>query len=348
MATPRIDLVAIQSVCIVLLILGYFWSPRTEKLEPRKAAVDFVEPTSSEEVADNSSTEIRPDGRGTAVESNNALSEFSETATVDVAGIDAISEFARREEDHRERQIHEIMVNLRSLDLSLPGKTPLSEVMNICEEWVSSETHRPFLIRPDMTALNDRSGESLYDVSVENIDIPAGSMSFRSALEFILSQTPGPELTWAVRQETLFITTFEAANSESYMYLRNYDVSHLRDLKIALAGMQTEQSSASSLAATDGILFCVEDPPGFICGTPLTDSMGHVSASGIWSGSWEEAILSLIREMSPQSLEWSDGRATIVNNRLLVFQSRLGHESIVRILDVLAGIADEMGSIPVR
>jgi hypothetical protein len=348
MASPRFDLAAIQSVCILLLIVGFFWVPRVENPVSRKAAEDFIEPTSTEGGAGHSLTEMPSDGQVTTGESDKSLPEMSGSATVDVAMADAMSEFARRGEDRRERQIHEIMVNLRSLDLSLPGKTPLSEVMNICEEWVSLETHQPFLIRPDMTALNDRSGESLYDVSVENINIPAGSMSFRSALDFILSQTPGPELTWAVRQETVFITTFEAANSDSYKYLRNYDVSHLRDLKIALAGMQTERSSVSSLAAAHGILFCVDDPPGFICGTPFTDSMGHVSASGTWSESWEVALLSVIREMSPQSLDWSDGRATIVNNRLLVFQSRHGHESIVRILDVLASVADEMGPIPVR
>jgi hypothetical protein len=212
-----------------------------------------------------------------------------------------LSEFSRREEYEAEQRLNKMMQEQRVGELSFPGKTPLSNILEILAAQLSQIEGRLIQFRPDHGPLSDESIPSLHELKITDIKIPAGLMTAGSALDYILSQTD-PPLTWIARDELLLITTKSFAEAEESLLLRSYDISRLYNTTVRNQQVQTFASSQS-----------------------LMQSIVDLSAPPC---RWYE-------------IDGEGGRLIVVGNRLLVRQSRDGHLIIAKIIAEFEGsVAD--------
>ncbi|MEZ6032513.1 MAG: sigma-70 family RNA polymerase sigma factor [Planctomycetaceae bacterium] len=273
----------------------------------------------------------------------------------------AAAEFSRRTERDAERRLNELMRTKGTGDLSFPGETPLPEILNTLSSNLSAFHGEPLPFVPDFKAL-DADSVVLADVTIRDIEIPDGLMTVDSALDHILSQTD-LELTWIAKNELLLITTRAAAESEENMILRSYDISKLREItwppdnrtKMFGGGgfggggggggffspTPEPQRSDSTVTSAESKK---EDTPSSNFAAATTN--GETS-DGLSIRTWEDNLMGTIFIFTQQTCRWyqvdgEGGTMKIAGSRLIVRQSRSGHEQVVAVLEQLELAAEDM------
>ncbi len=285
----------------------------------------------------------------------------------------AAAEFSRRSEREAERRLNELMQTERVADLQFPGENPLTEILEKLSVTLSKSQGSPIVIRPDVMALESEA-YVLADVIIKDLNIPEGLMTVGSALDHILLQTALP-LTWIAKDELLLITTMSAAESDEYMFLRSYDISRLRE--ISELTVSTWNTGDGQQGGGGGFFSVVFEPSQF--GGGGTIGGGGMGPMGMGGGeiapaapqkkktrpskpqpekseveqvkqdviiTWESGLIRTIQDLTGSPCRWFDvdgegGRMSIAGNRLIVRQSRKGHEQVVAVLEQLELAADD-------
>lgn len=191
------------------------------------------------------------------------------------------------------------------------------------------------------------------------VDIAEGTITIASALDLIFAKVKeqDPPLAWIVEDEVIKITTIDSMNSEKHLILRSYDITKLRSVfpdeshvqsghlpylggGLGGGGMgggmggsfQVEEDSES--ADTD-----VEDE--FAPVQRATTAQPQKTVTIHFSG-----LTETIYEMSSPPCNWIQngddiGSMSVAGNRLLVYQTRIGHEKVVEVLEELELAAEE-------
>jgi len=328
----------------------------TVELSGRTEASDSaVRDVDNAPLKDGANGIVLSDGRKIVVEGEAPAAKPRRTLT------GAAAEFSKRSERDAERELNEFMQTRVTGDLSFPGEIPLKDILEELSRRMNESQDKTKLLIPDMAALEDAS-VVLGDVMIKDIEIPNGLMTFGSALNYILSQTD-PELTWIAKNELLLITTMAAAESEENMILRSYDISRLREItwpskpKLALSG---GPQGGSGGGAGGGFFSLTPEPqlPGGSStpaeshekNTPSSDSEPAITTTESPSGqsmvSWESHIMQAIQDFTMPRARWfrvdgEGGHFNIAGNRLIVLQSRRGHEQVVDVLEQLELAAED-------
>ncbi|MEJ7590265.1 MAG: hypothetical protein WKF77_01835 [Planctomycetaceae bacterium] len=272
----------------------------------------------------------------------------------------AAAEFSRRSERDAERRLNEQMQTERIGNLQFPGENPLPDILETLSVMLSESRGNPVLIRPDVMEFNNDS-IVLSDVMIRDIMIPEGLMTVGSAVDHVLSQT-NPPLTWIARDELLLITTVSAAESDENMILRSYDITRLRE--ITQLTVTTWDAGGGQQGGGDGFFSVVFEPSQFGGGggggmpsaatqkkktqpskpQPEESESAHAKQESVIT--WEAGLIQTIQDLTAPPCRWFDidgegGELSIAGNRLLVRQSRKGHEQVVAVLEQLEMAADD-------
>ncbi len=274
----------------------------------------------------------------------------------------AAAEFSRRSAREVEEQFNEIIQTKPVKSLSFPGENPLTGILEQISGQVTTTycatLDRRFTIMPDLKAMNDNA-ILLQDVMIKDIELDGIALS--SALDLILRQTD-PPLTWVVKDEVVLITTVAAAESDEYMLLRSYDISRLRE--ISQLTVTTWTGGGGGMGGGGGGMFCVPVAPTQFGGNgmggggqaalektlpskPANSSSSADNANQQQVITWEAGLMSTVKDMSSPPCRWYDldgegGRMNVAGNRLLVRQSRKGHEQVVAVLEQLEMAAEDI------
>ena len=274
----------------------------------------------------------------------------------------AAAEFSRRSERDAERRLNELMQTERVADLEFPGENPLTDILEKLSVTLSESQGSPIVIRPDVVELTSDS-IVLSDVIIRDLMIPEGLMTVGSALDHILSQTD-PPLTWIAKDELLLITTVSAAEADENMFLRSYDISRLR--AISQLTVSTWETSDGQQGGGGGFFSVVFEPSQFGGGgmggggiapatprkkktrpsKPQPEESMTQQAKQEAVITWEAGLIRTIQDLTGPPCHWFEidgegGKLSIAGNRLIVRQSRKGHEQVVAVLEQLEMAADD-------
>ena len=269
------------------------------------------------------------------------------------------AEFSRRVERESERRMNEMMQNDALGPFSYSGETPLTDILEQLSTLLAAGYEGWNGIRPDWSALAADS-VALEDVIIKDIEIREGSMTIASYLDYVLSQTD-PQLTWIVKDGLLLITTEAAAESEEYMFLRSYDISRLRD--ISQLTVSTWDPSSGQQGGGGGVFSVVFEPSQFggLGGgsTPVRPQVTKRQSSHPEPRkpeedesrqeviiTWEAGLIRTMQDLTGPPCRWFEidgegGKLSIAGNRLIVRQSRKGHEQVVAVLEQLEMAAED-------
>lgn len=289
----------------------------------------------------------------------------------------AAAEFSRSSERDAERRLNELMQTEYVENLNFPGENPLVDILEQLSSTLSRSQGQPVLLHPDIGALDD-DAINLEDVMIKDIQFPAElKMTVGSALDYILSQTD-PKLTWIAKDELVLITTLHAAESEVNMFLRSYDISRLREISqltvtawtgggigggMGGGGMGGGGMGSGGMGGGGGGYFSVAFAPTQFGG----DSAGGGGQPVLQKTSpskpdthksktddtdqqiivtWEAGLMQTIQDMTGPPIVWYEidgegGKMSVAGNRLLVRQSRKGHEQVVAVLEQLEMAAED-------
>ena len=268
----------------------------------------------------------------------------------------AVAEFSRRSERDAERRLNELMQTDLIGNYSYPGENPLSDILQQLSSDLTNSQGDRVMIRPDLMAFQD-DAIALQDVTIVDIEVPNGFMKVGSFLDYILSQT-NPKLTWIAKDELLLITTMSAAESDENMFLRSYDISRLRE--ISQLTVSTWNAGDGQQGGGGGFFSVVFEPTQFGGGIPsATPQKKKISRSTPPHEeseveqlqqdaviTWEAGLMQTIQDLTAPPCHWYEidgegGKLTIAGNRLIVRQSRKGHEQVVAVLEQLEMAADD-------
>jgi len=278
----------------------------------------------------------------------------------------ATAEFSRRSASEVEQRLNELVHLEKVKNLSFPGENPLTDILEQISTQVSASQHQRFTILPDVRRL-DEDSVSLNNVMIKDIELDGISLS--SALDIVMGQTD-PELTWIARNEVILITTESAAESDEYMFLRSYDITRLREItELTVTTWDARGGQGGGGMGGGGGSFSVVFEPSQFGGDasgmggggtppaatqkkktlpskPQHDESESANKKQVSVITWEAGLLQTIQEMTGPPCHWFDidgegGRLTIAGNRLIVRQSRKGHEQVVAVLEQLEMAADD-------
>ena len=266
------------------------------------------------------------------------------------SGVAGATEFSRRGSREAERRINEIMEEELVKSLSFPGENPLSDILEQIAGHLSQTTKQRIVIDSDRLALEQESIASLQDVKIKDVEID--SIPVGSALDFVLRQTD-PPLTWIAKDEFLYITTCSAAESEENLILRSYDISRLREIsKLTVVVWDTSGGQGSGGGGFfqfggmggggNGVVPKLQQTEP---STPQAETVAPVVRND-QPVTWEAGLMQIVQDMSSPPCRWLDtdgegGRLHVAGNRLLVRQSRPGHQAIIEVLEQLEIAAEE-------
>ena len=284
------------------------------------------------------------------------------------------AEFSRRAERLSERRMNEMMQRDALGPFSFPGENPLTDILEQLSTGLAEEHYGDWTgIRPDLSAF-DADSIVFGDVIIKEIEIHKGSMTIASFLDYVLSQTD-PQLTWIVKDGLLLITTEAAAESDEYMFLRSYDISRLRE--ISQLTFSTWNTGDGQQGGGGGFFSVVFEPSQFGGGGAIGG--GGMGPMGMGGGeiapaapqkkktrpskpqpekseveqvkqdviiTWEAGLIRTIQDLTAPPCRWFEidgegGKLSIAGNRLIVRQSRKGHEQVVAVLEQLEMAADD-------
>ena len=274
----------------------------------------------------------------------------------------AAAEFSRRSERDAERRLNEIMQTERVVKMNFPGENPITDVLIQLENLLSESQGKPIAIRPDIGALEEDS-IVLADVMIKDIEIPNNLMTVGSTLDYIFSQTD-PQLTWIAKDELLLITTVAAAEAEENMFLRSYDITRVREISQLTATVWMRDGQPASSGGGGGGFFSMHPEPTQSDGvnkaavpqTTMTQPSKKNSKSSETKSekqdliiTWEAGLMQTIQELTSPPCQWhavdgEGGKMSLAGNRLIVRQSRRGHEQVVAVLELLEMAAEDIAA----
>lgn len=109
--------------------------------------------------------------------------------------------------------------------LSFPGRNDLKSIMNEISSAMSASLGKPVMFFRDIAELELENVNSLEDILVTDIEIPAGRMTFASQLQHVLQQTTDPPLSYQLASGCFQITT--KAKVAATFRTKIYNLDHL-------------------------------------------------------------------------------------------------------------------------
>lgn len=266
--------------------------------------------------------------------------------------------FSRRWKRAREQRLNEMMDSNLVRNLSFPGDNPLSDILERLSQDLSKTQGEPVRFVPDTPALDAEGIASLQDVIIKDIEldnVPAGA-----ALDLVLRQTD-PPLTWRIVEGFLYITTRFIADET--LFLRSYDITKLRliskfTVPVSEATNVQHGGMGGGMFQLDGSKGAGVQGGGMVPGQQVqqiksqTSGTGNVAVNGEMARSWEESLIMILEDMTSPPLRWfkhdgEGGRMNLAGNRLLVLQTRMGHQMVIDVLEQLElGADDAVGHSP--
>ncbi len=331
-------------------------------IEAREGAARGVRVTSGDSVLEAGSVTFTD----TASATMNSSSADATTAERPLKG--ALAEFSRKSERTAERELNLLMAGMDMPALEYPGEESLASILHYVAEYLSETTGRKVLILPDVSDPDIESIDYLNSVNVSSVYIPEGSMTLASALDLIFARVMDQELTWMVKDEVLMITTRATAESEENLILRSYDISRVREQSDVLFPDYPQNIGGQGGGFGGGGHFQVTEKTPAASGAAGTDSApgdaglaSDGNAEDKRSGgqgrravdlttpqtlTWEYALMQVVMEMTSPPCLWIQngdaiGTLAVAGNRLIVRQTRVGHEAVIEVLDALEDAAEE-------
>jgi hypothetical protein len=293
----------------------------------------------------------------------------------------AAAEFSRQSERDAERRLNELMQSERAPALNFPGENALTDILECMRTHLAESQGTTVVFKPDTVGLDFQGVSEFDDISVRDIEIPENFMTMGSALDYILSKAD-PEMTWIAKNELYVITTKEMAEQDENMFLRSYDISMIREISQLTATTWETQGYPGGGMGGGGGFFSMLEPSqmggmgggamaggamagGGMAGAPqaamprrtktqpskpkaeVTQTEGPADEIPVIT--WESGLLQTIQEMTSPPCRWHDmdgegGKMSIAGNRLIVRQSRNGHEQVVAVLEQLELAAEDVAS----
>ncbi len=329
-------------------------------LKPQLEVTTFVDPPDGREatVTTASNRALSNSSRAGSLLSDGPERGSSESLSAGRALLSgAAAEFSRRTSREAEQKLNEMMQAVHQLDLDFPGEASLATVLSEFQEQLQNSRGLPVVISLDFRVLRQESFTSLNDVNVYEISIPGGLMTTGSLLDHILSQTDEPQLTWIAKDELLLITTVPEAEREKNMFLRSYDIAEIRQISqlmvrdLSSSGRTVAGSTAvTALPYPSGDTGTGESPfPAVVKESQTAEPGRNISRKALPSGetanTWDNALIDTIQLMTQPVCHWYNldgegGRLFVAGNRLVVRQSRKGHEQVVLVLEQLKMASD--------
>jgi hypothetical protein len=272
----------------------------------------------------------------------------------------SLSEFSRRGEREAEARLNEQLRVMRSPAVDFPGDIPLEEVLTYVADYMSTSLGQPVTVHPDPSDpdTNISNPDALKNINVTDLRYAEGTMSVADLLDEVVRRVPETRLTWDVRGGRILIMTVEHSMSEESLTLRSYEIGHLRGMAIGdyndeamsgggmgspmAAGMMGGMASATAGGGEGGMGMA----PG--AGGPVPGGFGGggIGASSM-STSWSDSLMSSIVELTSRGELWKQeggvGTMAIAGSKLLVRQTREGHERVVEVLEQLEAAAEGSG-----
>ncbi len=283
----------------------------------------------------------------------------------------AAAEFSRQSERDAERRLNELMQSERAPALNFPGENALTAILECMRTHLAESQGTTVVFKPDTVGLDFQGVSEFDDISVRDIEIPENFMTMGSALDYILS-TADPEMTWIAKNELYVITTKEMAEQDENMFLRSYDISLIREISQLTATTWETQGFPGGGMGGGGFFSMLEPSQmggalggGGMAGAPQAAmprrtktqpskpkaevAQTEEPADEIPVVTWESGLLQTIQEMTSPPCRWHDmdgegGKMSIAGNRLIVRQSRKGHEQVVAVLEQLELAAEDVAS----
>jgi hypothetical protein len=274
--------------------------------------------------------------------------------------------FARSMDRTAESQMIRRLGTEQSPELNFAGEQPLMTILG------ALSTHLETRIVIDT---KDPSGELsptiLSEIMVRDIEIPQGTMSVAAVLDEVLSHSESVELTWIVRNGQVVITTEACSELPENLILHSYDISALRDLQMTTP--QVPAMPPGGMGGGGGGFGSVADPqmglgsypPGYTPATSLNPQetpgaggmppgqaapggmsmgggggMGGGGYGGTQPTMWEGNVVLAIIDLTSPPCMWVQngdqiGTMVVVGNRLVVRQTRKGHQLVSEAIEQL-------------
>ncbi len=323
---------------------------------PSVAGIAFSNPISADSVGENNTASATPSATTSNRKRNAPASEFSRASARAV-----------------EQQIYQTIGTEKIPALEFPGDNSLADVLKFLSQHLSETTGLQLLVMLDPLDPDIGSDpEFLNSTIISKVSLPEGSMTIASALELILARVTDqdPKLTWVIRNEVLLITTTDSAESEENLILRSYDISRLRSVfppseqywdtpksrlsggtggggggKGGGGGFFMLQENAIGHSPRDASSSSLKNRTQNVTGSPVAPDPG-TNETRLYLVPYA-GLLDAIQQMTTPPCPWINngdeiGTMTIAGNRLLVHQSRKGHEMVVKMLEELELAADEI------
>ncbi|MFO1001228.1 MAG: sigma-70 family RNA polymerase sigma factor [Planctomycetaceae bacterium] len=282
--------------------------------------------------------------------------------------------FSRLMDRSAEAQMIQRLGTEQSPEMIFAGEQPLARILDTLSEHLGT---RIIVDRKDMSG--ELTATTLNEIMVQDVQIPAGTMSVAAVLDEVLSNPESTELTWIVRNGLVVITTEEAAEEPENLILHSYDITVLRDLQWTTPLTPNIPPGKGGMAGGAGY-GSVADPQmgmgGYGSGyTPATslnpqetpaDGSMQAAPRGMGSGggglggggygppqpkTWEANVVQAIVELTSPPCRWVQtgdeiGTMVVVGNRLVVRQTRKGQQLVSEAIEQLEEAAKSRAQQP--
>lgn len=271
----------------------------------------------------------------------------------------AMAEFSRARARKVQERLHSTMNSARVPSLKFSEEVALEEVLEALEASMSVEESISVRFVVDETDPDiGVDSEYLRQTMIRGISIEEGSMTLTSALDLILRKVRDQDLTWIVENEVILITTTASAESSDRAFIRSYDVKVLRPMFEEMATavpMVSDQTGGMGGGMGGGFFMVPQASPAAMAGAPAGSGASgqQTAASGVGlpdgmtpsqpaliQNSWQRCLINEIQSLTTPPCQWlvdgSDfGTMSVVGDRLIVQQTRSGHEKVVEVLEEL-------------
>jgi RNA polymerase sigma factor (sigma-70 family) len=287
----------------------------------------------------------------------------------------AMGEFSRAGARKAQEKLHATVNSARVPSLDFGEGTPLRDILDALETHFSeTNPPLSVSIRVDEgDGEIGQDATYLEQTQISEVNISAGSMTVASALDLILKKAHDQELTWIVENEVILITTTGSAERSDRAFIRSYDVKKLKPMfeemakAVPTVPVYTAEMGGGGGAGM-GYFMVPQASPAAMTGAPAatTDSktsetpvtlqqmgaggMGGMGGGGMGSGvspeptmiknTWQRCLINEIQSLTTPPCQWlvdggEFGTMSVVGDRLIVQQSRSGHEKVVEVVEEL-------------
>lgn len=285
----------------------------------------------------------------------------------------AMGEFSRAGARKAQEKLHAAMNTARVPSLEFGGETQLADILGALSEHLS-ETNPAMSVSIRVDEGDGEIGQDptyLEQTQISEVNIPAGSMTVASALDLILKKVQDQELTWIVENEVILITTTDYAETSERAFIRSYDVKKLKPMLEEMAkAVPTVPVYAAGMGGGGGggggFFMVPQASPAAMSGAPAATTDGKTSGTpgtlqqmggggGMGVGgmggdvspeatmiknTWQRCLINEIQSLTTPPCQWlvdggEFGTMSVVGDRLIVQQTRSGHEKVVEVLEEL-------------